>query len=70
MPPGTLCSRWPSQAPQALPLAVPLLQEVASAWPAPAQAALLGQRYAQTPSLDLLEALVQAVRPHQRCQPA
>ncbi len=62
------------QAPQALPLALPLLQDIAQASGQEAPAiALLRQRYAQTPSLDLVLALVQLQadpqgQAGQRCQ--
>ena len=46
--------------PQGLPLAIGLLQEVASATQQqPAAISLLRERYQQSPSLDILEALVQ-----------
>lgn len=49
------------ETPQGLPLAAPLLLEVATAsQQLPAAIALLRQRYQQTPSLDLLDALVAA----------
>ncbi len=49
-----------AQAPQGLPLTLPLLQEIAKATGQEPQAiALLRQRYAQAPSIDLALALVQ-----------